>query len=140
MRSTAALLLLLLTAPAPATAVEYIKARCATLLKGASASDVERVLAMLTEDAVIEHPKFGQSVRGKDEIRRGMMSHLRDYTGDQHDSGIVVLSSIEAPGVIAFRTNTAFAVGEGAERKVIGRDGLTIVQVSGSQISRLIEY
>jgi ketosteroid isomerase-like protein len=145
MRSFIALLVLLVVGPITAAderalAVEYIKARCSTLSKGADEADVDRVLALLTDDAVIEHPRFGQTVRGKDEIRRGMMSHLADYTGDEHDSGIVVLSSVEAPGVIAFRTNTAFVVGEGAGRKVISRDGLMIVQVSGSQISRLIEY
>lgn len=138
-------LLLVLMAPMTAAddravAVEYIKARCATLSKGATSADVDRVVALFSDDAVIEHPAFNAVVRGKEAIRRGMVSHLEDYTGTRQDSGIIVLDSVESPGAVAFKTNTTFVVGDGASRKVITREGLTIVEVRGSHISRLIEY
>jgi len=123
-----------------AVAVEYIKARCATLSKGATAADVEKVLALINDDAVVEHPKFGAIVKGKDAIRRGMVSHLEDYTGDRDESGIIVLGSVDSPGAIAFKTRTTFVTGEGAERKVVQREGLTIVEIKNGRISRLIEY
>ena len=123
-----------------AVAVDYIKARCATLARGASEADVEKVLSLIHEDAVIEHPGFDAVVKGKDAIRRGLMSHLADYTGNREESGIVVLGSVEAPGAVAFKTRTTFVVGEGSARKIVAREGLTVVEVKDGRISRLIEY
>src|SRR6187549_1085724 len=118
MRLTTSLLLFTLLAPSASAAgrdvaVEYIKARCATLSKEATAADVERVMALLSDDAIVEHPAFQQVVRGRDAIRRGMLSHLGDYTGDRKESGIIVLDSLETPGAFVFKTNTTFVVGEG---------------------------
>ena len=140
-----AIVLLLLSAPIAiaddrAIAVEYVRARCTILTKGATAADVEKVVAFLADDAVVEHPAFNAVVRGKEAIRRGMVSHLDEYTGDARESGIVVLDSVEAPGAIVFRTNISFVVGEGAERKSVSRDGLIVVEVRDAQITRLIEY
>lgn len=89
-----------------AVAVDYIRARCGTLVRGASEADVERVLALINDDAVIEHPRFGAVVKGKDAIRRGLVSHLAEYTGDREESGIVVLESVQSAGTIAFKTKT----------------------------------
>ena len=144
MRFLSALLLAFISANASgddhAVAVDYIRARCATLVRGASEVEVERVLALIKDDAVIEHPMFGAVVKGKEAIRRGLVSHLAEYTGDRQESGIVVLGSVQSPGVVAFRTKTTFAVGEGSARRIIAREGLTVVEIKDGRISRLIEY
>jgi ketosteroid isomerase-like protein len=123
-----------------AVAVEYIRARCATLTAAATEADVDRVMAVIADDAVIEHPRFGAVVKGKEAIRRGMVSHLDSYTGDQRESGIVVLEEIFSPGAVVFRTNTSFVTGEGPTRQLTEREGLTIVEIRDGRISRLIEY
>jgi ketosteroid isomerase-like protein len=144
MRNMAVLLLALAATAARAddraVALEYIRARCAVLTTGATERDVDRVMAVLHDDAVVEHPKFGAVVRGKEAIRRGISSHLHEYTGDAKESGILVLGSVESPGAVAFRTRISFVTGEGAERKPITREGLIIVEIREGLISRLIEY
>jgi ketosteroid isomerase-like protein len=144
MRSLVALGLLLITAAAlandKAIAREYLKARCRTVAAGATAADVERVLALLADDVVVEHPRANAEVVGKEAVRRGIMSHLADYTGNIDESGVELLESIATDAALALRTRTTFVVGEGTERKVISREGLTIVEVRNGRIARLIEY
>lgn len=145
MRTAIALLIVLsnasfLFAHDRALAREYLKARCRTLAAGASAADVERVLALMADDVVIEHPRANVEVVGKEAVRRGIMSHLSDYTGNGDDSGIELLEVITTDAAVALKTRTTFVVGVGAERKVISREGLTVVEVRDGRITRLIEY
>ena len=123
-----------------AVATNYLRARCATLAKGATAADVEKVVELFAENAVIEHPKFGAVVKGRDAIRRGLLSHVGEYTGDSEESGVLLLEVLSSTGAVALKTRTTFVVGENAERKTIVREGMAIVEVSDGRISRLIEY
>jgi len=143
MRTVALLLLLVapqLLANDRTLARDYLRARCSTLVKGATEADVDRVLHFLDDDVVVEHPAFNAVVRGKEAVGRGMTSHLPEYTGGREESGIVLLSTVEAPGAIVMKTRTTFVIGEGDARKVIAREGLTVVEIQDGYIVRLIEY
>ena len=123
-----------------ALARQYLRARCRTLAAAATAADVDRVLALLADDVVVSHPRANADVVGKDAVRRGLMSHLTDYTGNSDESGIQLLEIITTPAAVALKTRTTFVVGEGAARQVVDREGLTIVEVRDGRIVRLIEY
>jgi ketosteroid isomerase-like protein len=144
MRALAALGLLFLTFYAFADdrtiARDYLKARCRTVAAGATAADVDRVVALLAEDVIVEHPRAHAEVVGRDAVRRGLMSHLADYTGDGQESGIELLQAITTDDAVALKTRTTFVTGQGATRKVTEREGLTIVEVRDGRIARLIEY
>src|SRR5205085_6650346 len=102
-----------------AVAREYLRARCRTVEAGATAADIDRVVALLADDVVVEHPRFGAVVNGKDAVRRGMLSHVGDYTGNADDSGIELLDLMNIGGAVALKARVTFVVGAEAERKVV---------------------
>lgn len=118
----------------------YLEARCKTLQRGATAHDVERVVRLLSDDIVLQHPRFGAVVDGKEAVRRGLLSHLDDYLGNEKNSGIELLSLMEAPGVVIMKTRTTFLVRDKAGERRISSEGVTVAEVAGDQIRRLIEY
>ena len=119
---------------------DYLRARCRTLAQGATAQDIDRVVSFLADDVVVQHPAFNAVVEGRDAVRRGIASHVDEYTGTSADSGIELLSIDEGPGIVVMKVRTTFFVGEGEKRREISRQGFILAEIAGTRIRRLIEY
>ena len=118
----------------------YLRARCRVLSQGATAQDIDRVLALLSDDVVIQHPRANAVVEGREAVRRGIASHVDEYTGTAADSGIELLSIDEEKDVVVMKVRITFFVGEGETRQEISRQGFILAEIAGSRIKRLIEY
>ncbi|MCK7460215.1 nuclear transport factor 2 family protein [Idiomarina aminovorans] len=57
---------------------QYFEAQEAVEHKNSTKNDVSNLLALLTEDATFEHPKFN-AVQSKSEYRKGLLSYLGKY-------------------------------------------------------------
>ncbi|PWW34854.1 SnoaL-like protein [Idiomarina loihiensis] len=57
---------------------QYFEAQEAVEHKNSTKNDVSNLLALLTEDATFEHPKFN-AVQSKDEYRKGLLAYLGKY-------------------------------------------------------------
>jgi len=138
------LILVSLTAPPQPSlreaADDYLRALCPTLARGASESDLERVLSFCTDDVVYEHPIFGLKVEGKERIREGMRSHVADYVGTRDESGVVVLSRIVSKDAVAVQVRETFFVEQDGKRERIQRDKLRILEFREGRIRRVLDY
>lgn len=57
---------------------QYFEAQEAVEHKNSTKNDVSNLLALLTEDATFEHPRFN-AVQSKDEYRKGLLAYLGKY-------------------------------------------------------------
>jgi hypothetical protein len=69
---------------------------------GATAADVDRLLALMIDSIVYEHPRAGARLRGKQVLREGMLRFL----GTARDARDSVVQRVSAPGVVVVVAET----------------------------------
>ena len=109
----------------------FYELREKTLDQRGTPEDVDRLLALLTDDAKYEHPMAG-IVMTKEQARSGILAHLREGADARYR-------------LRRARFGKSFAVVEltleyTVEGKHVARNGVAMFEFSGNRISRVAEY
>ena len=103
---------------------------------GATAADVDRLLALLSDSVVYEHPRAGARLQGKATLREGMLR----FVGSIRSARDSIVERTSAPGVEVIVTEThAEAVRDG-KWTPFSRRALRVFELEGQSIRRIIEY
>lgn len=141
-RMTSALLLLALAVPASAEhsqsdlkliAARYVEAQEAVMEKDAGPAQVDALLAFYTDDFAYHHPQFGATVRGRDNLRKGISSHL----GETSDAEITVKGILRSGDILSVSTETRFT--NVADRKTIVRPGIMVLTFKDGRIVQRVD-
>jgi len=103
---------------------------------GATAADVDRVLALLTDSVIYEHPRAGARLQGKSTLRQGMLGYL----GSVRNGRDSVLQRTSAPGVVVVVTQTRGEIENNGKWDPFARRTLRVIEFEGDRIRRIIEY
>jgi ketosteroid isomerase-like protein len=112
-------------------------ARNSSMEHAASADDVERVLAYYADDYVYEHPRFQARVSGKENVRKGMLSHLKE-TRNPHLTVSRIVGNDQA--VVVEMSITAEAVDANGKWRPFQRGGISVFELRDGKIARIIDY
>jgi hypothetical protein len=103
---------------------------------GATAADVDRLLALLSDSVVYEHPRAGARLQGKATLREGMLR----FVGSIRRARDSIVERTSAPGVEVIVTEThAEAVRDG-KWTPFSRRALRVFELEGQSIRRIIVY
>jgi len=108
----------------PAEALRFLAAFQAMQQAGATEADVDRLLALCTEDVVYEHSRVGAVVRGKKDLRAGFVSHLGEVRGDRTR----VVRSAKGPKLVALEVSREFEVKDGNGWRPVSRTQLLVLE------------
>ena len=103
---------------------------------GATEADVDRLLALLTDSVVYEHPRARARLQGKDVLRRGMLSFL----GSVRNASDSVVSRTLAPGVVVLVVDTHGERSRDGQWTRFSRRSLRVFEFADDRIQRIIEY
>ena len=103
---------------------------------GATAADVERLLDLLTDSVVYEHPRAGARLLGKSTLRQGMLGYL----GSVRNAADSVVERTTAPGVVVLVAQTHGEAENKGKWVPFTRRTLRVFELDGSRIRRIIEY
>jgi|KBSMisStaDraftv2_1062788.scaffolds.fasta_scaffold97366_2 ketosteroid isomerase-like protein len=108
----------------PAVAQRFIAAFQAMHQASSTAADVDRLLALCTDELVYEHARVGAVVRGKSQIRAGFVAHLGEIRGDRTQ----VVRSAQGPRFVALEVLRTFEVKDGSGWKPVSRKQLLVLE------------
>ena len=133
--------LLLASSPAnpepPAQAAEFVSRFTAIAQARATPSDVDRFLELCTDDVVYEHPRVSAIIRGKAEVRKGLLGHLGDTRGDRTR----LVEWLQGPNVLTLRIERAFEVRDGEVWKPVRRGSVFVLDLDPSgRIRRILDF
>jgi hypothetical protein len=103
---------------------------------GATAADVDRVLALMTDSVVYEHPRAGARLQGKAVLRQGMLS----FVGSVRNARDSVIERTTAPGVVVIVSETQAEMLRDGTWVPLRRRGLRLFEFDGERVRRIIEY
>jgi ketosteroid isomerase-like protein len=132
--STAVILLCLTPTfanPQKDAVAQFYELRERTLDQRGSASDVDKLLRLLTDDVKYEHP-LASVVMTNAEVRTGMLAHLREG----EDAKFTLHNARFADGFAVVEYSLAYTV----KGSPINRSGVSIFEFRGDRISRVAEY
>ena len=115
---------------------EFLALERARQVPGATSGDVERLLALLTDSVVYEHPRAGARLQGKDVLRRGMLGFL----GTVRNASDSVVSQTTAPGVVVLVVDTRGEQFRSGQWVAFTRRSLRVFEFAGNLVQRIIEY
>lgn len=119
------------------TAKRFLEISKKTLMKGVTAADVERVLEFYTDDVVYEHLRFKAKVEGKENVRKGMLSHLGDYQGT---ADAKLKKYIFGFNMVMLEFEQSFQVADKGALKTITRTKKTFLEFNDGKIKRIVDY
>lgn len=123
-------------APSPkeleAVAEQAVAARRKMMQQGATAADVDALMALCTDNLVYEDPVVNMRIEGKDPIREGISSFL----GASRRARTVVTKRISAANVVVFEQTVSFTAEDGDHN----RDQVTVFEFDGAKIRRIADY
>jgi hypothetical protein len=90
----------------PSVAQRFVTAFQAMHQASATPADVDRLLALCTDELVYEHARVGAVIRGKDQIRAGFVAHLGEIRGDRTQ----VVRFAQGPRFVALEVLRTFEV------------------------------
>jgi hypothetical protein len=106
-------------------------------LGGATPATVDSLLALYSDTVVYEHPNAGAIIRGKPDLRRGMLGYLGSVRGAVADPPHVVVG----PGVVVVETTVRMEVRNGSAWTPVTRHGVRVIEFDGvGKVRRLIDY
>ena len=121
----------------PAAIVDrYLTLDRARQAPGATAADVDRVLALLSDSVVYEHPRANARLQGKATLREGMLR----FIGSMRSARDSVVGRTSAPGVVVIVTETHAEALRDGNWAPFSRRALRVFEVDGELIRRVIEY
>jgi hypothetical protein len=121
---------------ASATVDRYLTLDHARQAPGATSADIERVLALMTDSVVYEHPRAGARRQGKAVMRDGM-SH---YLGTVRNARDSVEQRTVAPGVVVLVTRSISEMLIDNKWQTVNRRAIRVFEFDGALIRRIIEY
>ena len=131
---------LLLASPSPeppAQAREFISRFAAVQQGKATPSDVDRFLELCTDELVYEHPRVGAVIRGKAEVRKGLLGHLGETRSDQTR----VVEWLQGPNVLTLRIERTFEARDGEAWKPVRRGSVFVLDLDPSgRIRRILDF
>ncbi|MBZ5729187.1 MAG: hypothetical protein LAP87_29970 [Acidobacteriia bacterium] len=119
---------------------EYLRARTATMRRGATDVDINRLVSFYTDDIVYEDAKVKVHVEGKETLRSGIISHSSEYAGSALETRISVDSSISLANAVAAVITEVFWINGSAGRQEIQRKRLQVAEFRGDKICHFIDY
>jgi ketosteroid isomerase-like protein len=120
----------------PAEALRFLSAFQAMQQAGATEADVDRLLALCTDDVVYEHSRVGAVVRGKKDLRAGFVAHLGEIRGDRTR----VVRSAQGPKLVALEISREFEVKDGSTWRPVKRGQLLVLERDGKgKIQRVLD-
>ena len=108
----------------------------ATMAEDATAGDVDRLLALYADSVVYEHPRVGVRIRGKEQIRGGMLRFL----GGTRRPRITVAHRAIVPGVVVLELQVGFEIRRGDGWEPSTRRQVTVLEIQDRLIVRMIDY
>lgn len=137
--STAAPRLLTAQSPVPdlgALVDRVLSLERARQAPGATAADVDRLLALMTDSITYEHPRAGARLHGKAVLRQGMLGYL----GTVRNARDSVVQRTTAPGVVVVVTESRGEMARDGNWVPISRRALRVFEFEGDRVRRIIEY
>jgi ketosteroid isomerase-like protein len=114
----------------------YLTLDRARQAQGATAADVDRVLALLTDSVVYEHPRAGARLQGKATLRDGMLR----FIGSMRSARDSIIERTSAPGVEVIVTETHAEALRDGNWTPFSRRALRVFEIDGQSIRRILEY
>lgn len=111
--------------------VKFYALRAKTLDQRGTTEDVDKLLALLTDEGKYEHPVAG-IVMTKDEARSGMLAHLKEG----QDASYRFRHARFGRDFAIVELTLEYTV----EGKKVRRTGVSVFEFSGGKISRVAEY
>jgi ketosteroid isomerase-like protein len=103
---------------------------------GASAADVDRLLALLSDSVVYEHPRAKARLEGKATLREGMLR----FIGSVRSARDSIIERTSAPGVEVIVTDTHAESLRDGTWAPFSRRALRVFEIDDQLIRRIIEY
>jgi hypothetical protein len=134
-------ILLLASAPTspepPAQAREFVNRFTAVQQAGATPANVDRFLELCTDEVIYEHPRVGAVIRGKAEVRKGLVGHLGDTRSDRTR----LVEWLQGPNVLTLRIERAFEARDGEAWKPVRRGSVFVLDLDASgRIRRILDF
>jgi len=114
----------------------YRAAREATMQERATRADVAAAAALLSDSVVYEHAAAGARLVGRDVLAEGM----RGFLGRTRNARIAVRREIVTPLAVAAEEEVRFETQRDGRWERQSRRQLSVYEVRGGRITRLIEY
>jgi hypothetical protein len=108
----------------PAVAQRFVAAFQAMHQGSSTPADVDRLLALCTDELVYEHARVGAVVRGKSQIRAGFVAHLGEIRGDRTQ----VIRSSQGPRFVALEVQRTFEVKDASGWHPASRKQLLVLE------------
>lgn len=125
-----------LSAQVAEVAEVYLSRLVALHEEGAEPADVELLTALMAEDAVYEHPRFGARIEGRAAIQTAMTGFL----GTSRHPRAVRLNTIEGVGVAVLEFDFSIdALQDGAWVTTI-RHQVLVLEVREGAIQRVVDH
>ena len=119
-----------------AIVAEFLSLERARQSPGATEADVDRLLALMADSVVYEHPRAGARLQGKDVLRRGMLRYL----GSVRIVSDSVISRTTAPDVVVLVVETRGELSRDGQWIPFTRRSLRVFEFAGHWVRRIIEY
>jgi ketosteroid isomerase-like protein len=108
----------------PAPAQQFLERFQAMQQASSTEADVDRLLALCTDDVVYEHSRVGAIVRGKLDLRAGFVAHLGEVRADRTR----VVRSAQGPKLIALEVSRQFELKDGNAWRPVSRKQLLVLE------------
>ena len=120
----------------PSDAQQFLAAFQAMQQAGATEADVDRLLALCTDEVIYEHARVGAVVRGKKDLRAGFVAHLGEVRKDRTR----VVHSAQGPKLVALEISREFEVKDGDAWRPLKRTQLLVLDRDGQgKIRRVLD-
>jgi hypothetical protein len=120
----------------PVVAQRFVAAFQAMHQASSTPADVDRLLALCTDELVYEHARVGALVRGKSQIRAGFVAHLGEIRRDRTQ----VVRSAQGPRFVALEVMRTFEVKDGTGWRPASRKQLLVLERDEQErIKRVID-
>ncbi len=114
----------------------FLKLERSRQAPGSTAADVDRVLALMSDSVVYEHPRARARLQGKAVLRQGMLNFL----GTVRNARDSVVSRTAAPGVVVMVVESRGEQLRGGRWEPLARRSLRVFEFAGDSVRRIIEY
>lgn len=108
----------------------------ATMQAGAGPADVERMLALLADSLVYEHPRARASIVGRTAFGDG----VRGFLGKTRKAEIRITGTLVTGAVVATRQEITFEAEREGHWYPDGRTQLTIFDIEDGRIARIVDF
>jgi hypothetical protein len=124
------------TANLVATVDRLLELERARQAPGATVADIDKLLALMSDSVVYEHPRARARIEGKALMRQGM----RNFLGTVRNARDSVVQRTVAPGVVVLVTQSRAEISNNGKWEPMNRRAIRVFEFDGDLIRRIIEY